>query len=670
MDDHNQWLAGNNAFLAAGLAWLRLKLAGRIQACDRSAPATGNVAEAEIEQAAAGMAAAARLDPPPALISLGRIFGLSRFERDILLLCAAMELDSQIAGLCAQAQGGANRPYPTFALALTLFDDPAWDVLSPKRPLRYWRLVEVNQSGSESLTTTLLRADERIVDYLKGLNYLDERLSPFLIADEKAARNQELPPSQQTTVEQIVDSLWQAKKIGQVPIIQLLGADVISKRHVALQAAAALGLRVCRMPAALLPTQTADLESLARLWQRESLLLPVALYLDAYEAGESKQDESPASPLYRFLAHSKGIVFLDVRDVRQELGQAMLAFDVTKPTQSEQQTAWQQALGSAGDGDTALLAAQFNLSTLAIGEIAHKVLRKTPAEQGSLHEALWEECLAYTRPRMDTLAQRLTPVATWDDIVLPGDRLTLLRQIASQVRQRGMVYERWGFARRMNRGLGIVALFAGESGTGKTMAAEVIATDLKLNLYRIDLSAVVSKYIGETEKNLRGLFDAAEDGGAILFFDEADALFGKRSQVRDSHDRYANIEINYLLQRLEAYRGLAILATNMKAALDEGFIRRLRFIVNFPVPELADRLRMWQQIFPPETPLARLDYERLAGFKLTGGSIHNAALNAAFLAADAGTPLTMQLVLNAIRTEILKSDRLINEEEFIWEGRD
>jgi SpoVK/Ycf46/Vps4 family AAA+-type ATPase len=200
------------------------------------------------------------------------------------------------------------------------------------------------------------------------------------------------------------------------------------------------------------------------------------------------------------------------------------------------------------------------------------------------------------------------------------------------------------------------------------MAAEVIANDLRLNLYRIDLSAVVSKYIGETEKNLRRLFDAAEDGGAILFFDEADALFGKRSQVKDSHDRYANIETNYLLQRMEAYQGLAILATNMKSGLDDAFTRRLRFIVNFPVPDLADRRRIWQKVFPPQTPLDQLDYDRLAGFNMAGGSIYNAALNAAFLAAQDDTPVTMPHLLTAIRTEFLKSDRLIDESKFMWDG--
>jgi len=251
--------------------------------------------------------------------------------------------------------------------------------------------------------------------------------------------------------------------------------------------------------------------------------------------------------------------------------------------------------------------------------------------------------------------------------VLPSIEKNLLHQIADQVDHRARVYGEWGFARKMNRGLGISALFAGDSGTGKTMAAEVIANDLRLNLYRIDLSAVVSKYIGETEKNLRWLFDSAEDGGAILFFDEADALFGKRSEVKDSHDRYANIEINYLLQRMETYRGLAILATNMKSALDTAFVRRLRFIVDFPFPGVTERKAIWQRVFPPEARTQGLDFERLARLNLTGGNIHNVALNAAFLAARADGAISMRLVLDAARAEFRKLGRPLNESDFRWQ---
>jgi SpoVK/Ycf46/Vps4 family AAA+-type ATPase len=293
-----------------------------------------------------------------------------------------------------------------------------------------------------------------------------------------------------------------------------------------------------------------------------------------------------------------------------------------------------------------------------------------PADDGSgtsRRDRLWAACLASTRPRLELLANRIDARASWDDIVLPEKQLGLLRQISSQVGQRTTVYDEWGFGDRMNRGLGITALFAGESGTGKTMAAEVIANDLRLDLYRIDLSAVVSKYIGETEKNLRKVFDAAEDGGAILFFDEADALFGKRSEVKDSHDRYANIEINYLLQRMEAYRGLAVLATNMKSALDQAFSRRLRFIVDFPFPGPVEREAIWRAVFPPAIPSESPDFRRLARLNLSGGSIHNVALNAAFLAAAEGTPVTMPLILRAAHLEFTKLDKPVNEADFRWE---
>ena len=229
------------------------------------------------------------------------------------------------------------------------------------------------------------------------------------------------------------------------------------------------------------------------------------------------------------------------------------------------------------------------------------------------------------------------------------------------------MYQTWGFNNRLSRGLGISVLFAGPTGCGKTLAAEVIANELQLDLFRIDLSAVVSKYIGETEKNLRVLFDAAEGGGAILFFDEADALFGKRSEVKDSHDRYANIEINYLLQRMESYAGLAILATNAKSALDQAFLRRLRFVVEFPFPAAAERRKMWEKAFPPQTPTAELNFDRLARLSLTGGNISVIALNAAFQAARAGTVVTMPIVLDAAKIEFRKLARPINETDFRWQ---
>jgi SpoVK/Ycf46/Vps4 family AAA+-type ATPase len=214
-----------------------------------------------------------------------------------------------------------------------------------------------------------------------------------------------------------------------------------------------------------------------------------------------------------------------------------------------------------------------------------------------------------------------------------------------------------------SRGLGISVLFTGESGTGKTMASEVLANELQLNLYRIDLSQVVNKYIGETEKNLKQIFDAAEEGGAILLFDEADALFGKRSDVKDSHDRYSNIEVSYLLQRMEAYGGLAVLTTNMKSALDKAFLRRIRFVVPFPYPDASLRAGIWRRIFPPNTPVLDLDIEKLSRLSVPGGNIRNIALNAAFLAADEGQPVQMSHIARAARSEYSKLEKVLSNTE-------
>ena len=659
MNEMLEWEKGNEQYLAAALAWLRLRLA---QMAEPDEPAA-----AELAQATNALRAAEAIAPPPALVILSQRFGLSRFEQQVLLLCAAIELDTRIPALCARAQDDPNRPYPTFALALALLDEPAWDALSPEGPLRYWLLIEIHQPGAQPLIASALRADERIVSYLKGFNYLDDRLTPLLMPLAVACGHDELPPSQRAAAETIMRHVEHAAGTHRLPVIQLVGPDAPSNQLVASHAAAELGLHLYRLPAELLPAQASELETLARLWQRESMLLPVALYLDTHEVERTSATEGPSALLKRFLARTAAFTFLDTRDLWPDLGQPTMAVDIAKPTPSEQRQAWAAAIGTTTANGVAALAGQFDLSLATIQQIVRTALVESPDDGREFHERLWQACLASSRPHMEALAQRLDPKATWDDIVLPADEMELLHVIAGQVRGRSTVYDEWGFRHKMNRGLGISALFAGESGTGKTMAAEVIANELRLNLYRIDLSAVVSKYIGETEKNLRRVFDAAEDGGAILFFDEADALFGKRSEVKDSHDRYANIEINYLLQRMEAYRGLAILATNMKSALDTAFMRRLRFIVNFHFPGSVERKAIWEKVFPPETPTVVLDYDRLARLNLTGGSIHNIALNAAFLAAGAGTAVTMRLILEAARAEYRKLERPIPEGDFRWE---
>jgi hypothetical protein len=695
MTEQERWLAANDQYLATMLEWLRERLDYMAGAHDPERSTSKDVtARAEPARprslrrrlfrldhvpAASTLppsdASAAPLDPgaiplpapqiqtadaerPPALMQLAQRLGLSEFERHTLLLCAAMELDTRMGVLCAKAQSDPSRTYPTFALALALFDQPAWDVLSPERPLRHWRLIEINQPGAQPLINSALKADERIVNYIKGLNYLDDRLAPLVTC--VARDDAPLPPSQARVAADLIEWLKPRERAG-VPVIQLLGGDSRSKLTVAANALSSLDVTLYRMTAEALPTQTADQETFVRLWEREAALIPIALYVDAAQL--ELTGNVHAAAVQRLFARSSGVMILDTREAWPDLGRDSVSLDVAKPTAAEQQAAWADALGEHGGDLAARLAGQFNFDAATIGTIA----ADARAHAGTAPaDAVWDMCVRQARPRLDQLAQRFELKAHWDDLELPSTEKALLRQITGQVKARAQVYDGWGFRERMNRGLGISVLFAGESGTGKTMAAEVIANELELSLYRIDLSAVVSKFIGETEKNLRRLFDAAEDGGAILLFDEADALFGKRSEVKDSHDRYANIEINYLLQRMEAYRGLAILATNMKSALDSAFLRRLRFVVNFRFPGPAERQAIWRKMFPPQVPLEGIDFPRLARLNLAGGSINKIALNAAFLAAQTGSPVTMPLVFDAARTEFRASEKPIDEAMFRW----
>ena len=667
------WDAANGRFLAASLDWLRLLLRRRIDgrtsvadehrrlprwfgrtAAATTDPATPDDSDDQIALAAEAVRDAEAVTPPPALVTLAAELGLSRFERDTLLLAAATELDPTVAELCALAQGNDRLACPTFGLALSLLPDPAWEVVSPHRGLRFWRLVEITQQAGYGLIGAPLRADERIVNYLKGMNHLDNRLAP-LVEQLGAGFGRELPASQQAVVAEVVRHWQQPGTAG--PVVQLVGTDDAGKQLVATWVAGECGVVACRLPAALLPVQPAELDELARLWLRESTLLPLALYVHVDDA----DDTGTHPPVARFLSRMTGRTIFAARESWPDVGRESLVLDVEPPTPAERAQAWRAAFGGSTSDAGAVdsLAAQFGLELSTIQDIA-------AVADGSVSQA-WRACRVRTRPRLDALAQRLETRVVWDDIVLPAESRQALERIADQVAHRTMVYETWGFGERVTRGLGLSALFSGPSGAGKTMAAEVLANHLKLDLYRIDLSAVVSKYIGETEKNLRRLFDAADGGGSILFFDEADSLFGKRSEVKDAHDRYANIEVNYLLQRMEAYRGLAILATNMRGALDNAFLRRLRFIVEFQFPGPEQRRTIGEKAFPAGAPRDELDYDRLAQLQVSGGMTRNIALNAAFLAASAGSPIGMRHVLDAARSEFQKLELPIRERDFVWD---
>ena len=619
--DAIDWQTANQRSLVAALGRVRAAL-------ERHAGTEPAVEGDAVDVDAAGA--------PSALDRLCATFGLSDFERDVLLLSAGPELDGSFLDLVPEGR-------ITFGLALTALSDPHWSALSPDRPLRRWRLIDVDPG--EALASSQIRVDERVLHHLTGVSTLDERLRGLVAPVEPGPPP---APSSEAAAERIA-SLWAAVDERRIPPpIQICGPDPSARHAVAAAACATHGLALFAVDAADLPTTPAERVALARLWEREAALLGGALLIDC--------DEGHAAATLAFLAEMQGVRLVGTREPLRSRFEPILRVDVPALQPGEQRRAWRRLVkGAVRPDELDAVAQQFRLGPEGMEAAAADV--RTGA-------ALWDACRAQARPRLDDLAQRIEPAASRDDLVLPEAQLATLREIAIHVARRATVYEEWGFAARGARGLGISALFAGPSGTGKTMAAEVLANELRLDLYRIDLSAVVSKYIGETEKNLRRVFDAAEEGGAILLFDEADALFGKRSEVKDSHDRYANIEVSYLLQRMEAYRGLAILTTNQKSALDPSFLRRLRFVVQFPFPDAEQRAEIWRRVFPAGTPREGLDHEQLARLNVAGGNIRNIALNAAFLAAGQKTNIGLEHVLYAARREYTKVDKLITEAEF------
>jgi len=632
------WADANQQHLVASLARVR-------RAVERHLgrdPHPGDDGEAD--------ALAAAMEPQPATERLAQAFGLSPFERDVLLLCAGVELDAAFAELCRAAGGG--RAAPTFALALAAFGGAHWSALAPAGPLRYWRLVEI--TPGDTLTTAALRVDERVLHFLTGTGGMDERLHGVAEAVSTAP---DLPPSQAEAAERVA-GVWQAE--GGDPALALLcGPDRWARRGVAAAACAALGLRPHAVAAADLPAHSAERETLARVWEREAVLGGTALLVEVDDADGPEAVRAAAA----FAERVRAPVLVSAREPLRAGVRPWVRIDVEKPTAPEQRALWGEALGASAaslNGRLEPLVAQFHLGARQIRQAGAEALAH---EGGELGDRLWAACRGQARPRLDDLAQRIDAAASWEDLVLPEAQARTLREIVAHVRHRSRVYEEWGFAQRGTRGLGISALFAGPSGTGKTLAAEVVAARLKLDLYRIDLSQVVSKYIGETEKNLRRVFDAAEEGGAVLLFDEADALFGKRSEVKDSHDRYANIEVSYLLQRMETYRGLAVLTTNLRSSIDAAFLRRIRFVVTFPFPDAQQRAGIWQRAFPAGTPTEGLDTQKLARLSVAGGNIRNIALGAAFLAADEGSPVRMEHLLAAARGEMAKLEKPVSSAE-------
>ncbi len=613
-------------------------------------------------------------DAPPALEIVADLFDLSPFARALLALTAGIELDARFAPLCAQAQGDRERPYPTFGLALAALPGAAWAELSPEAPLRRWRLLEVQNGGGSTnlgLAASRLAIDERILHFLAGVDHRDQRLEHLT---DPVHPSGPLVPSHRVLADRIATIWTDASARGALPAIQLCGPDPASRRAVAAAVCDRLELELVAMSAEALPTAPRELDDLLRLWQREMMLGSGALLIDAGEI-DAGADPAREAALQRFVERLDGPLFLASRERRRGRERSLIAIDVARPTTAEQRDLWRERLGALAEGGLNLsatiegLAEQFDLPAPRLEAAAATALGALGASNGqaptgeAVASALWDACRQQARPKLDDLAQRIVPTATWDDLILPPRERGLLATIAAHIGQRTTVHETWGMGGGGWRGQGVSALFSGPSGTGKTLAAEVLAGALRLDLYRIDLAITVSKYIGETEKNLRRVFDAAEEGGAILLFDEADALFGKRSEVKDSHDRHANIEVSYLLQRMESYRGLAILTSNLKDALDPAFLRRLRFMLQFPFPDAEQRAGIWRNAFAAKTPTQGLDVEKLSRLNVSGGNIRNIALSAAFLAAAERVPVRMAHLLEAARIELVKVGRPLTDAE-------
>jgi hypothetical protein len=665
------WEDFNRRFMMEALADLREALEGHLAATPHDRMTAEMADDAYASQFAMAEEGASP-QAPPALESLCAIFGLSRFERRILLMCAAVELDSRFAALYEAANKGQHPALPTFSLALATSEHAHWSAMLPGRPLRHWHLIEV--LSGDTLTTSPLRIDERILHFLTAMPCMDERVRG-LVDPLRQARS--LIPSELTISQRIGEGMSRRNWQESPPVVQMCGSELESRRAVAVQVCAQMGLGLHVMSIQAIPRGASEIDLFVRLWEREAALQPNCLLLE-FDDGPAL-DAAGEFAVKRLIEDLRSPLLISSREQVKPVERRLLSFDVPRASAEEQIELWYRALGAAApvlNGEVAAIVSQFSMSANRIeAAIAQMPLELMPQGLDSsplapvngagqkLALALWDACRMQSRPRLEGLAQRIEPVADWDDLVLPDKQKQLLSQIAVQVRNRAKVYKSWGFASKGSRGLGISALFAGPSGTGKTMAGEVLANQLRLDLYRIDLSQVISKYIGETEKNLRRVFDAAEESAAILLFDEADALFGKRSEVKDSHDRYANIEVSYLLQRMEAYRGLAILTTNRRDALDTAFLRRIRFVVEFPFPEAAQRAEIWARVFPRQTPTEGLRIDRLARLSAAGGNIQNIAMGAAFLAADAGEPVRMLHLLSAARSEFMKIERPLADQE-------
>jgi ATP-dependent 26S proteasome regulatory subunit len=607
---------------------------------------------------------------------LARTFDLTAFDVDALVVALAPELDLRYERLYAFLQDDVTRRRPTVDLVLTLLCDAPSERAArrshfgARAPVIRHGLLRPGDAGggaASSLLATPLEVDEQIVSFLLGQDLLDRRLSDLCVLTSYDPEQSAMPRVlDEPAFERLAGAASAALRSGTPLRVYLYGAEGTGKRTTAaaiasLGAASALALDTRRLEGC------ADADALLRLALRTALLLGVVLVVhDATQLTPAMRDAVIEHPGVTLLCASAAP---SAAWRRSEV--LVVPFGI--PALSCRRALWRHALARRGARtSTATLDTLAERFRMTPGQIRAAVAEATLSAHGATvgphaldAEALLASARAQCGDELEALAARGAPRHRWDDLVLPPDALQQLREICERVVHRERVLAQWGYGRRLTHGGGVNALFIGPSGTGKTMAAEVIASALGVDLFRVDLAGIVSKYIGETEKNLDRVFAAAEHANGIVFFDEADALFGKRSEVHDSHDRYANIEISYLLQKMERFDGVAILATNLRGNLDDAFIRRLAFSVHFPFPEVADRERIWRGIWPADAPVdPAIDMAFLARqFPLSGGHIKNIALAAAFLAAARGARVEMADILHATRREYQKLGKTLTAAE-------
>ena len=632
------------------------------------------------------------------LHNLSLLFGLSPFEMQILVICLAPELHRKYDKLYIYLQDDITRRKPSIDLVLDLYSSSEaekWQnrkYFSADSPLFRHGILEIKDdphspSGSSDLAC-FLQLDGRILDFILGYERIDSRLSQTgaaLLIPPPAAVDENLliEPEIKDPVIEITKEYAQALTEGkQKPVIHLYGPRGVGKRQLALEICRQLNVPMLYIdPSPMIATGNIS-EILPRLAFREGVLLGGVVFIDKCDqlwTGEPAA-RSLSGTMSRLLEEYAPLTILAGEKVWTSgdlfLNAVVHSTRLPVPPVNLRQTAWENHLPGYVDGDpvvlAAQLAAQFRLTPGQTQDAVQFAYYQYVAGSGSTQTTLTLEnltaaCRLQSNQKLTELAVKTQSAYTWDDLVLEAEKKNTLQDICSQVEFSSQVFEQWGFGEKLSHGKGLSVLFSGLPGTGKTMAAGVIAKELELDMYKIDLSRVVSKFIGETEKNLGRIFDEAESSNAILFFDEADALFGKRTEITDSHDRYANIETGFLLQKMEDYEGIVILSTNLRDNMDEAFMRRIRFIIDFPFPEQDSRKQIWQTHFPAAAPLeGTIDYDFLADkVQVSGGNIKNIVLNAAFLAAKNGTGISMEHILNSVRYEFEKIGKLYDESQFI-----